>query len=120
MSNQAVRPDAGLSEFLVARARSASDGRLVLDVLVGALLALGLATWRPTGWVSLVAGSLCLVSFGLWGIVDRELGERAHDSPSAIVQVLRVVRATVTAVGGLAAVTALFATLGVALGKWIS
>jgi uncharacterized membrane protein len=120
MMNPALRPDAGLAEFLVARARAASDGRLVLDVVAGALIALGLAMWRPKGWISLVAASLCLAAFGLWGIADRELRERAHGSPPAIVLVLRAARATATLVGVLAAVTALFATLGVALGTWIS
>ena len=120
MMNPALRPDANLAEFLVARARSASDGRLVLDVVVGSLLALGLGTWRPTGWISLVAASLCLVAFGFWGIADRELRERAQDPPSIISRLLKIVRATVTLIGGLAAVTALFSTLGVALGMWIS
>ena len=120
MMNPALRPDASLAEFLVARARSASDGRLVLDVVVGSLLALGLATWRPKGWISLAAVSLCLVAFGFWGIADRELGERAGDSPSAITLALRAVRTTAMLLGGMAAVTALFATLGVALGTWIS
>jgi hypothetical protein len=120
MMNPTLRLDASLSEFLVARARSASDGRLVLDVVAGSLLALGLATWRPTGWISLVAALLCLVAFGLWGITDRELRERAQDAPSAIIGVLRAARATVTLVGGLAAVTALFASLGLVLGTWIS
>lgn len=120
MMNPALRPDASLAEFLVARARSASDGRLVLDVVVGSLLALGLAMWRPIGWISLVAGSLCLVAFGIWGIADRELREREQESPSAIVLVLRAARAMATLVGGVAVVTALFAGLGVALGKLIS
>jgi hypothetical protein len=106
MINPALRPDANIAEFLVARARS--------------LLALGLATWRPTGWITLAAASLCLVAFGFWGIADRELRERAQDPPSIVSRVLRAVRAMVTLIGGLAAVTALFSSLGVVLGMWIS
>ena len=120
MMNPALRPDASLAEFLVARARSASDGRLVLDVVVGALIALGMGMWRPNGWISLTAGALCLVAFGFWGIADRELRERASHSPPAIVFVLRTVRAAAALAGALAAATALFAGLGVALGTWIS
>ena len=120
MMNPALRPDATLTEYLVARARSASDGRLVLDVVVGALVALGIGMWRPNGWISLVAGALCLVAFGFWGIADRELRERAQHAPPAVILVLRAVRATATLAGALAAVTALFAGLGVALGTWIS
>ncbi|PYP78023.1 MAG: hypothetical protein DMD35_12715 [Gemmatimonadetes bacterium] len=120
MMNPALRPDASLSEFLVARARAASDGRLVLDVVGGSLLAIGVATWRPTGWISLAGVALSLVAFGFWGIADRELRERAHGSSSATVRVLRAVRAAATLVGVLSALTALFAGLGVALGVWIS
>jgi hypothetical protein len=120
MMNPTLHPDASLAEFLVARARSASDGRLVLDVVAGALVALGLGIWRPTGWISLVAAALCLVAFGFWGISDRELRERARLSPPAIILVLRAVRAMATLLGALAALTALFAILGVALGTWIS
>jgi len=45
MMNPALRPDASLVEFLMARARAASDGRLVLDALGGLLLALAIAVW---------------------------------------------------------------------------
>ena len=118
--NPALRPDASLTEFLAARARAAPDGRLVVDVIVGSLAALGVATWRPTGWLALVGVAVCLAAFGLWGIVDRELRERVDAPDTRIARMLALLRIVVAGVGGLAAVAAMFAVLGVLLGTWIS
>jgi len=119
--NPALRPDATLAEFLVARARGASDGRLVADVLLGAATALGFAVWRPTGWLSIGAAALTLAAFGLWGIVDREVGDRAAAAGSRrALRLLRVARAGAVIVGSCSAVVAVFAALAVALGTWIS
>ena len=121
MMNPALRPDASLFEFLAARARAASDLRLVLDVLVGCAAALGIAVWRPTGWLSVGGAALALATFGLWGVVDREVRDRAAAVGSArAVSVLRVARAGAAIVGFSSAVVALFAALGLVLGTWIS
>ena len=77
MVNSVLRPDVGLPELLAARARSASDTRLVLDV-AGGLLASGVAVaWRPAAWFPMLSAALCFAAFGCWGIADRELAERA-------------------------------------------
>jgi hypothetical protein len=121
MMNPALRPDASLSEFLVARARAASDGRLVVDVLVGSGVALVCAVWRPLGWLSVGGVALALAAFGLWGIVDREVRERAAAAGSPrVVRVLRGVRTAAGLVGFCGAVSAVFSALGLALGTWIS
>jgi hypothetical protein len=120
MMNPALRPDASLPEFLAARARAASDGRLVVDVVVGCGVALGAAVWQPVGWFVLLGVSVCLAAFGAWGIVDRELREREKAPGARVVRVLSIVRVAVAALGALAAVTALFSVLGVVLGTWIS
>ena len=120
MMNPALRPDASLTEFLAARARAASDGRLVLDVIVGSSAALGVAIWQPIGWITLLGGAVSLAAFGVWGIVDREIRERADAPHARVVRVLSLVRILAAVVGALAAVTALFAGLGVRLGTWIS
>jgi hypothetical protein len=120
MMNPALRPDASLPEFLAARARAASDGRLVVDVIVGCCAAVGVAVWQPLGWLVLFGASVCLAAFGAWGIVDRELRERADAPRAHMVRVLSVLRVALAAVGMLAAVAALFSVLGVVLGTWIS
>ena len=118
--NPALRPDASLPEFLAARARAASDGRLVVDVIAGCCTALALAVWRPAGWLVLLGAAVSLAAFGAWGIVDRELRERASAPRGGMVRVLAMARAAAAAVGALAAVTAIFSLLGIALGTWIS
>jgi len=120
MMNPALRPDASLPEFLAARARAASDGRLVVDVIAGCCVALGVAVWQPVGWITLLGAAVSLAAFGAWGIVDRELRERANAPRLLTVRLLSMVRVAAAAVGALAAVTAIFAVLGVVLGTWIS
>ncbi|HEX7979070.1 MAG TPA: hypothetical protein VF461_10735 [Gemmatimonadaceae bacterium] len=120
MMNPAVRPDASLPEFLAARARAASDGRLVVDVIVGCGAALAVAVWQPVGWITLLGVAVSLAAFGAWGIIDRELRERANAPRARVVRVLSVLRVGVAVVGTLAAVTAMFSVLGVVLGTWIS
>jgi hypothetical protein len=119
MMNPALRPDASLTEFLVARARAASDGRLVADVLVGALAALVIAIWRPTGWLTIGGAALALAAFGVWGITDREVRDRSTAS-SWVTRALRIARAVAGIAGFCSGVVALFAVLGVVLGTWIS
>ena len=120
MMNPALRPDASLPEFLAARARAASDGRLVADVIVGCCAALGVAVWQPLGWPVLLGVSVCLATFGAWGIVDRELRERGDAPHARVVRVLSLLRVGAAAVGTIAALIAMFAVLGVLLGTWIS
>jgi hypothetical protein len=120
MMNPALRPDASLPEFLAARARAASDGRLVVDVIAGCCAALAIAVWQPVGWLVLLGVSVCLAAFGAWGIVDRELRELANTPRVRLARVLAVVRVGVAALGALAAVATIFSLLGIALGTWIS
>ena len=120
MINPALRPDASLSEYLAARARSSSDGRLVVDVMAGACAAIAVAAWRPTGWLCLIGAAACFVAFGAWGIADRELGERTETSREGMRIVLVIARALALGLGVLAAALALFAALALTLGTWIS
>jgi hypothetical protein len=120
MINPALRPDASLPEYLAARARASSDGRLVVDVIMGACAAIAVAAWRPTGWLCLIGASVCFVAFGAWGIADRELGERADGARGAMRGVLVAVRTLALGLGVLAAALALFAALALTLGTWIS
>jgi hypothetical protein len=120
MANSVMRPDASLTEVLAERARGASDGRLVLDVVGGLLLALVFIFWRPKAWPLPVAVGLVFLSFGVWGITDREIAERLTSSVDRMVPVLRAGRAAAVVVGALALFVALFTVLSVALGTWVS
>lgn len=115
------RPGSGaaLPSFLAERARSSSDTRLALDALVGVVLAV--ATWlvQPVAWVVLLSVAICLFAYGVWGIADRELGERTVKS-GRHVSTLVAVRVIAAAVGVGAALTALFGGLSLVLGRWQS
>lgn len=120
MMNPALRPDASLADYLAARARASSDGRLVVDVILGACAAIAVAAWRPAGWLCLIGAAACFVAFGAWGIADRELGERAGTARDAMRSLLVAVRTLAVALGVLASALALFAGLALTLGTWIS
>lgn len=120
MSDPIVPPNASLPAMLAARARGASDGRLLADVLGGVAVASAVAVWRPAAWLILFAASACFASFGLWGIADRELRERATPSNRRLVRALEGVRALSALAGTIAVLTGLFAALAVTLGTWIS
>jgi hypothetical protein len=110
--------DPGLRELLVARARHASDGRLVSDVIGGALVASIVLLWRPAGWLPLLSAACCFAAFGAWGISDRVLREQA--APGRWTRVLAIARTAAAVLGAAAGVSLLFSLWGLALGTWIS
>jgi hypothetical protein len=120
--NAAPRAELTLLEMLAARARGASDGRLVLDVLGGLTIAIVFVLWRPAAWLVPFSVSLCFLTFGAWGISDRELGERAVTGATSIrtLATLRAVRAGAAVIGAISAVLAVLAAFAMALGTWIS
>lgn len=107
-----------LRELLVARARHASDGRLVTDVIGGALIASTVLVWRPTGWLPLLSAACCFAAFGAWGISDRVLREQGD--PDQWTRVLTMVRTAAAVVGAVAGAALLFSLWGLALGTWIT
>lgn len=120
MVDSASRNDASLPDVLATRARNASDGRLVLDVVGGLVVAIALALWRPAAWLIPFGISVCFLCFGVWGIADRELGERPATERQALLGALRVARGSAALIGGAAAVLTVLVALGTALGTWIS
>ncbi len=109
----------GLGEFLKHRARRASDRRLAADTAVGVIVAAGALIWRPAGWAQLVLAAVCIGAFGTWGIVDRELLERAVTSGTSS-RSLRFGRGAAAAVGGTAALMLLLSLFALAVGTWKS
>jgi hypothetical protein len=120
MVDTAVSPDEGLAGVLAARARAASDTRLIVDVAAGLLVALAFVIWHPRAWVVPFSIGIALAAFGAWGIADREITERAASADRRLVRALRVLRGFAVVAGVLAAGVACFSILGIGLGNWIS
>ena len=114
------RPDAGLPEFLAARARHASDTRLAADAIGGMLVAITAAAMQFPLWFLVVGAALCFLTFGVWGIADRELGERGDSAPRSLQLSLRGAQALAVIVGTVAFVSVMLVLMGIALGRIIS
>lgn len=110
-------PPSNLFAALAARARGASDGRLVADALAGIGAATVLALWRPTAWPVWLGAALCLGCYGLWGVADRS---DAADGSRALHRALRAARLLLAVIGVAAALVVLFGALALSLGTWIS
>ncbi len=108
-------PDANLAQFLAARARHASDGRLAIDAIAGVAVMTAAEIWRGPGWLVVLSVATCFFAYGLWGIADRELAERT-DAHAAAARALRVGRVIAAILGFVAAAFAALALLGIALG----
>jgi hypothetical protein len=113
------QPHDDLFHALAARARATSDGRLALAVIGGFATTLCMAVWRPSGWLIVGGITLCIASFGAWGIADRELAERGS-AKSIEVVALRGVCVFSVALGACGAIGAVLDVLAAALGTWIS
>ena len=121
-----VHADATLPELLAARARSASDLRLSLDVALGLVAGAAAVWWHPTGWVAALSAALCFAAFGAWGLADRALRIRTevimliptpHRVPDGA---LAAVRTAAAIVGTAAGVVLVFSLLAASLGRFIS
>jgi hypothetical protein len=104
--------------LLAARARTASDARLALDTGVGLIAGTLAIALRPPAWPVLASAALCLVAFGLWGIIDRSV--REHDGETRTVRLLRAGRAAAAALGVLGALALVATGMALMLGTWIS
>lgn len=120
MVNASLGREASLVDVLVARARAASDGRLVADAIGGLVTALGFAFWHPSGWLIPFGAAISLTAFGAWGVADREITERSTGTGVRWVPLLRFVKGLAVAAGAFGAGIACFTALGLVLGTWIS
>ncbi len=115
----AITKTEGLPELLKGWARGAPDGRLILFVAAGTLVAAASAYWHTWGWQATLSAALCVLAFGAWGLAERELRERGA-ALGTISLVLRVGRATAEVLGWLALSGLVFSVLSVGLGLWRS
>ena len=115
-----IPPNASLASILHARAVGAAPRRLVLDVVIGSLVAGGAAWARMFGWITLMCAGLCFACYGLWAFAERRLETGPELMPRLAELVWNVVR-VVAALAGLAALLVMaFSLVSVLLGHWIS
>lgn len=120
MTHPIPRPEASLFDILAARARAESDGRLVADVAIGMVIVIATALIRFALWPIVIAVGVCAMAYGLWGISDRELHDRASTPRSRATVLLTTARGLCVAIGCIAALVVAFGGLRFLLGTWIS
>ena len=108
---------ATLATVLVRRARSASDGRLVLDAAGGLIVAAVVLVLRPPAWPAIVSAAMCFLAFGVWGITDRTIREGDAGTQARALHALRTAAVALGILGGLALGAT---TMALMLGTWIS
>lgn len=111
-------PEISLTAFLARRARTSSDARLIIDAVVGFIVATASLLAHGPVWHLFTSAGICFLSYGAWGIADRELSERAVGSIYA--RLLAVARVFSAVIGFLAAAVLLTGALAVAIGRVIS
>ena len=118
----ALRPDAGLLEFLAHRARSASARRLAIDVVVSVAVFYAVFRWSPGTQLVIASAAGVLFSYGAWGLLDRARARSslANNRWTEVAGLLEALCALCAVIGVLAGAGVLFAVWALALGTgWI-
>jgi hypothetical protein len=111
-------PEISLTDFLARRARAASDAHLVVDAVVGFVVAVAALLAQGPVWYLFTSAGICFLSFGAWGIADRELEEQV--APTRGTRWLGLARIASAVVGFIAAIMLALGALGIAIGRVIS
>ncbi len=117
-SNPNTQEPPGLYATIAARTRRAADATLATAAAVGIFGALGFIVWRPALWIYALP-LVAVGSVGVWGIADREQGERTRARPNAR-RLLTALRWSAAGIGTAAVLLVLFAILGRLLGTIMS
>ena len=108
-----------LAEILRRSVRAAPDVELVLALAVGSAACATMFAVRPWGWRTLASAGVALAAIGAWGMLDREVVERAASGRSAdSLRALRALRALVGIAGWMALAALVFSIAAVAIGTW--
>ena len=110
--------EAGLSDFLSARARHATARRLGVDIAVGAVAVIVGAALRPAWWPLLAGAGLTLAAFGCWGTAGRVLERRELRGSARLA--LEIARRICAVAGVAAAIGTGFIAWTMVMGTWIS
>jgi hypothetical protein len=116
----ALRPDAGLFEFLAHRARSASARRLSIDAAVGAGIFVAALRWNSAAQLVIASAATILFSYGAWGLLDRARASLATRLWPRTAGLFEALCALCAGLGALATAGVLLAVWALALGTWIS
>jgi hypothetical protein len=124
---QSARADADLRDLWRFYARKMNDTALLVCatvsiLLVAAFAVIGLlnAHWALHWW-PLVLPPVFVGAFGVWGIADSELSERARTADGAApARMLVILEWAASGVAALAAAGAVIVFLRVTVGTWIS
>jgi hypothetical protein len=106
--------EVSLTDFLARRARRSTDARLIIDAVIGFVVALASLLAHGPAWDLFTAAGICFLSFGAWGIADREMSER--DPSARVVRLFRFARVASAVVGFVAGAALLVGVLGVVIG----
>ena len=115
----AGRYDAGLLEFLAARARSSSPLRLTGDVAAGAVALAATLWWSSAFDLVVASAAVSLIAYGAWGLLERVelLMPPGWKRMAGLVEALAALVALTGVVGALGVLLSVWA---LALGTWIS
>jgi hypothetical protein len=116
----ALRPDAGLFEYLAHRARSATVRRLAIDVAVGAGALVAALRWHHAVHLVVASAAALLASYGAWGLLDRVRASYATRLGPRAAGLVEALCALCAAFGALCVAGILLAVWALALGTWIS
>jgi hypothetical protein len=108
-----------LGEFLATRARRASDTYLAGHAITAVLAAVAIAAWRGPLWDVRLSIAVCFLSFGIWGVADRDIAQQESASRPTR-WALRATRVIAAVCGFAAGAYLMMALLGRALGRIIS
>lgn len=115
-----MNSDSSLGAFLHARALVSSPRRLLIDVVVGAMLAM-LALWlKPIAWPLLASAGFCLAAYGIWAMAERHIEQWTGDESRRQRGTWRALSGVSALVGLLALGIMLSAFVMLSLGTWIS
>ncbi|HEX9129936.1 MAG TPA: hypothetical protein VF850_12320 [Gemmatimonadaceae bacterium] len=116
----ALRPDAGLFEFLAHRARSAPARRLGIDAVGGAAILAAALRWNPAAQPLIASAAALLFSYGAWGLLDRASSRVSNRGLLRTARLFEALRVLSAIIGVMAAAGVLLAVWAIALGTWIS
>ena len=111
-------PEISLTAFLARRARTSTDARLIMDAVLGFIIAVAALLAQGPVWYLFSSAGICFLSFGAWGIADREISELQPET--ILVRMLSVARIASAVIGFVAAAAFITGALGVAIGRVIS
>lgn len=114
---------ADLRELWSATARGATDAQLVACVVIAFAAAIGfgigalVSVRRAFQWWPLLLPALLAGTFGVWGIADREMGERSGERWR---RALAATKWCSAVAAGIVVALAAIGILKVTIGTWIS